>query len=259
MNPTIKVLGAIVGVALLAGAAFGGVSLVRAQTGTPTPGTQTKSSILADAEAKLAANLGVSTDQLNQALKTTADQLIDEAVANGKLTQSQADALKQKVDSAQDPFAALFMLRGRGLQMRQQLGQREVLKAAAATLNMQPADLLTALQANGGQSLADVAQAHNMSVDDLKSGIISHATDDINAAVSSGKLTQQQADTAIQNLKNNIDTIVNKKFTGHAGMGRGWHMGPKGGMPGNGNGNGNGTPGSGAGFFGRYQFPAGGL
>lgn len=226
MSGNMKILGAAAAVLVLLGVVLGGASLVRAQSPSPTPGKQ--SGLLADARQKLADNLGVSTDQLDQALKKTASDLIDEAVASGRLTQQQADQLKQRIDQSNNPLGALFALRGRGAELREGLGQREVLNAAAATLNMQPSDLLNELRSGNGKSLADVAQAHNVSVDDLKSGIISHATDDINNAVNSGKLTRQQGDQAIQKLKDNIDSIVTKQFTGC----QGGHMGRGGGMKG---------------------------
>lgn len=220
-----KIAGAAMAAVALAGAVvFGGVKLTQAQSPSPTPQAQ-KAGLLADAEQKLAANLGISVDQLRQALKETGTQLVDEAVAQGKLTQQQGDALKQRIEQAQDPLGALFRLRGpRAGHVRAVLGERLVLQAAADTLGMQPADLAKELRADGGKSLADVAQAHNTSVDDLKAGIISHATDALNKAVDNGKITREQADQAIQRLKDNIDTVVNKK---PAGCGRGvWRKGP---------------------------------
>lgn len=215
MSGRLKIAGAVVAILALAGAAaFGGVKLTQAQSASPTPQTQ-KSGLLADAEEKLAANLGISVDQLRQALRTTGTQLVDEAVAQGKLTQQQGDALKQRIEQAEDPLGALFRFRGpRAGHVRAALGERLVLQAAADTLGMQPADLAKELRSDGGKSLADVAQAHNMNVDDLKSGIISHATDALNKAVDEGKLTRDQADQAGQRLKDNIDTIVNKKGGG---------------------------------------------
>src|SRR5687767_9362789 len=47
--------------------------------------------------AKLAANLGIGSDQLKTALQKTATQMIDEALASGKITQTQADQAKQRI------------------------------------------------------------------------------------------------------------------------------------------------------------------
>src|SRR3972149_407809 len=48
--------------------------------------------------AKLAEKLGVSEDELKTAIKDTRIEMIDEAVADGRLTQEQADRLKERVE-----------------------------------------------------------------------------------------------------------------------------------------------------------------
>src|SRR5690349_12195528 len=60
----------------------------------PGPGGGGKDGIFADYQTALAGKLGITVDALKAAEKATRDQLIDNAVAAGKLTKTQGDALK---------------------------------------------------------------------------------------------------------------------------------------------------------------------
>src|SRR5205823_6194833 len=72
----------------------GGAAVVRAAapgaTPSATPGTTPKVAGCADVQAKLAQNLGIGVDKLQAAEKATANQLIDERLAAGKITPDQA-------------------------------------------------------------------------------------------------------------------------------------------------------------------------
>ena len=68
-----------------------------------------------DVQGKLAANLGVTTDQLEAAIKKTLLQEIDEALADGKLTAEQAQTARARVNSATDLCAGFGAhIAGRG-------------------------------------------------------------------------------------------------------------------------------------------------
>ena len=62
-----------------------------------------------DVQGKLATNLGVTTDQLEAAIKKTILQEIDEALASGKLTAEQAQTARDRVNSATDLCAGFGM------------------------------------------------------------------------------------------------------------------------------------------------------
>jgi len=51
--------------------------------------------------AKFADNLGVTEDEVEQALKDTQLQMIEDAVENGTLTQEQADNMSEKIESGE--------------------------------------------------------------------------------------------------------------------------------------------------------------
>jgi hypothetical protein len=55
-----------------------------------------------DVQSKLAANLGVTTDKLEEAIKKTLIQEIDEAEQSGKLTADQAKTARDRINSVTD-------------------------------------------------------------------------------------------------------------------------------------------------------------
>src|SRR5262245_31493342 len=96
----VAVAGAIAAGVLAVGvvvAVISPVSSAFAQTPSPTPTPGAKVDRAADYLAKLAANLGVSVDALKAAGQKTAGQIIDEAVAAGRLTAEQGAAAKARI------------------------------------------------------------------------------------------------------------------------------------------------------------------
>jgi polyhydroxyalkanoate synthesis regulator phasin len=157
---------------------------------------------------KLAGNLNVSPDQLKDALKTTGLQTVDDLVASGKLTQAQADKLKEKINS------------GQGLGIGKLLGGRKAGKIRAAFRKQIGASAATAIgisvddlrgELKGGKSIADVAAEHNVSLDTVKSRITADVQARFDQAVQAGKLKQDRADAMLKRLTDNLDKILNAK------------------------------------------------
>jgi len=89
-----------------------GVGVVMAQTGddpttTPTDGTTTPADNHADRLSdyldQLAANLGVSRDALDGALKQTALDMLDQAVADGLIDEEKAAEIREMIESGEGP------------------------------------------------------------------------------------------------------------------------------------------------------------
>lgn len=154
--------------------------------------------------SKLAGKLGVSEDELTTAIKDTRIEMLDEAVADGRLTQEQADRLKEKINESD------YGLFGFGRGFGDRLCHRaagHVLDTAAEVLDM-PKDEL-AQQLKDGKSLAEVADAEGMSAEDFKAALLEKEKANLDAAVEDGKLTQDQADNIYAKFQDNIDTIIN--------------------------------------------------
>lgn len=212
----------IAGVAGAVVVALVGAGVVMAQT--PTPGASGSSPSFLD---RVAQKLGIETPKLQAAITSASNDQIDAEVAAGKITQAQADKLKQAIANGKLPgFAGpLGDHAGRGNGgFRFGIGAGVDMSKLATFLGTSQDQLKTDLQA-ANATLATVAQAHGKTRDQLKSFITSTAKTQLDQAVTNKKLTQQQADNALSMLANNLDSIID-------GHGRGGHGAPGKMMPG---------------------------
>ena len=169
----------------------------------------------------LADNLGISVDELESALTQTQLEMIDQAVADGKLTEEEAADLREKIESGELPGLFPFIGRHHGPAFPRL--HYLVIEAAADTLGMEVDDLKAELR--DGNSLADVAETQGVSVDDLKAGILENVQATLDQKVADEDLTQEQADRIFEAISDSIDRIVNK--TPGDGPWGGPHRGPR--------------------------------
>ncbi len=198
---------AAIGGVILAGAL--GVGAVMAQTpsttptttvpGTTVPGTGTANTFL----SRVAQKLGIDTATLQNAITKTQYEDIDAQVAAGKLTQARADQMKQRIASAP---AGTFFGGGFGERGPRHGGPIDPQKIAAF-LGIPAGQFRTEMGATGA-TLATVAQAHGKSRDDLKAFLMTEVKARLAADVTSGKLTQAQADARIAEMTANLDQII---------------------------------------------------
>lgn len=243
-----KVLGATAGIASLAAVLGGGlmaaqgtssVSAAGSQTAlasfvqqaSPTPAQGTSGSSRMETYLQdLAKNLGIDETKLKDALKQTSLDQVQADLAAGKITQAQADQMTQAIQNGNGP---LFGFGGRGGPGGPRNGagpigpgMRQDDAALAQFLGIDQATLEQAEQS--GQSLAAIASAHGKSATDLKTFLTTQEQTRLNTAVSSGKITQQQADTMLQQFNRTLDARINATHT----PGTGPHFGPRGGNQG---------------------------
>ena len=180
-------------VALLAAA--GGGAAIAASDSSPADENQ---AIINDA----AQQLGISPSKLSDALKKALGDRVDAAVAAGRITKAQGDALKQRLESGNAP---LFFGPHRSFG---HFGFRG-LDAAANYLGLTEAQLRTEL--DGGKTLAQVAQAHGKAVGGLVDALLADAKQHVDAAVAAGRLTQSEADDLLNGLRDRITSRVNSR------------------------------------------------
>lgn len=202
-----------VGVAALA-VAGGGAAIAATTAGTP----QEESKAVVEDAAK---QLGVTPGKLSDALKKAFENRVDAAVADGRLTKEQGDAIKARIEAQEYPMLGFGMGR-RGSPGMHRAGH---LDAAASYLGVTAAELRTQLLA--GTTLADLAKAKGKSVDGLVSALVADAKKRLDAAVETGRITRTQADQMLQNAKQRLTDSVNGKLPER---GRGPFGGPSGAM-----------------------------
>lgn len=198
-----KVLAATIAGLAVAG---GGAAIAASQSESPA-------STFFDSVAK---HLGISSEELEDAAKAAAVEQVDKALADGWITEEQANELKSRIESGEAPWLfgpGVFGVRGHGPDAPRPdhpFFFRDELAPAADYLGLRPAELLEQLRK--GNSLADVADAEDKSVDGLKQAILDAARSALDDAVARESLTQEQADAIYERLQGFIDELVNGKI-----------------------------------------------
>jgi hypothetical protein len=188
---------------LVALAAVGAAGGAIAASGTFDPQAE-KQAFLNDA----AGRLGVTSQKLEDALKAAAVDRVDAALAAGRITKDEAEAMKAAIDSGRLPLGFGLGLGFLGPRMHGHVVFGGDLMSAAATyLGLTQAQLRT--QLDSGKSLAEIAKAQGKSVDGLKQAMTSAFQSNLDQAVKDGKLTSAQRDQILSQFKSNLDAFVN--------------------------------------------------
>ena len=202
LRKTLVILGlaGAVAAAAVVGTAF-------AQTPTPPPsGTNYQQLFL----QKLASTLGISVDQLTSDITSARNSTVDQAVADGKLTQQQANNIKSK------PATGLglgFRFGGGGPRGGFGFfGGPDVMNAVAQALGITTQDLQSQLQS--GKTLAQIAGNNAAAV---KTAIVNTIKPKLDQAVAAGKMTAARENQIITDIQNSDLS----QFGGHWGMHRG--------------------------------------
>jgi uncharacterized protein YidB (DUF937 family) len=184
--------GLIAGAVAAAALAIGGGAVAATQLGSKAD----EQAILEDA----AGRLGVEPAELSAALEEAFAARIDAAVAAGRLTQEQADRLKERLEAGGLPlFGGGPGPHGHGF-------FHGGLEAAAAYLGLTEAELREAL--HGGQTLAEIAAEEGKTVEGLKDAMVAEATEQLDAAVADGRLTEDLKQQLLEDLPKRIDALI---------------------------------------------------
>ncbi|MHB1244409.1 MAG: hypothetical protein ACYC1P_13570 [Gaiellaceae bacterium] len=189
-------------VAMGAGAALAVVGAGGAMAaGRLSPSTESKA-VVEDA----AEQLGVEPAELSDALKRALANRLDEAVQAGSLTEAQAEAMKQRLESNDFPLFGGPALGRRG-GPGDHMGNGMALDAAASFLGVTEAELRSELQS--GKTLAEVAKAEGKTVDGLVDALVTAATKRLDEAVADGRLTKAERDEIVASLEERTTAMAN--------------------------------------------------
>ena len=163
----------------------------------------------------LAGRLGLTTEQLNAAMKQARIDLINQAVAEGRLDQERANRIIQAIQSGQGPGGPGTGQPGQRAGQRGQQGPGQGQRgpatpgpgqAVADLLGMTPQQLRMEFQS--GKSLAQIAEAKGVSRDTLKAKILETQKSRLDAAVAAGRMTAEQAEQAAARMSANVDRML---------------------------------------------------
>lgn len=210
-------------------------------TATPVPSTTTKSD--ADTQGKdtlresflnnLATRLGVTVDELKTDIKESEKALVDKALADGKISQQEADDAKARIDAGEHvPFHFMF---GDGPRHPFMRLAYNLVEETAKVLGVDESEVATSVRS--GSSLEQIASDHGMNFDAFETALLAQVKTGLDAKVASGDITQARADEIYSKFSENINTIVTDTNTDpgppfgphrhHGGRGPGfWFGGP---------------------------------
>jgi hypothetical protein len=185
--------------------AAAGTGVAVATTTSDDP-KERENAILADA----AEQLKVEPSELRDALSDAENAQLDADVKAGRLTQEQADAIKERREELGTVLGpGGFIPRGgpgMGLHLRfGGGGPLELFDTAAKALGISRDQLVERLQ--DGDSLEEIAKAEGKSVDEVREAIESEAAKRLDKAVEDGDLTREQADRLREHLGDMIDNL----------------------------------------------------
>ena len=184
--------------------------------------------------AQVAESKNVSVQVVVDALIAQHKAHIAEHVAEGKLTQAQADEKLANLEAR-----VTEMVNKTGLPMKGgpggkgghggKLGHiKAVSQELAAVLNMTTDELATQLR--DGKSLAAIAEVQNVEISKVKEVLTSEFKEHLAEEVASGEHTQAVADEKLAKFESRLDDMVNKARPqgGEKGDGHGRGHGPRG-------------------------------
>ncbi|MBL8153904.1 MAG: hypothetical protein JNM70_06955 [Anaerolineae bacterium] len=150
---------------------------------------------------------GGSVQNVIDAAVSAATEQINQAVANGRMTQEQADQLLAELPDVitRAVNGELAAQGDRGPLAR--ASERILVRAAADATGLEPSAIVE--QVRAGQTLAEVITANGGSVEAVVSAAVTEATAEINQAVADGKMTQERADQLISRLPEVYTAAVN--------------------------------------------------
>jgi hypothetical protein len=184
--------------------------------------------------------LGVGVDEYDTAIETAREQVLDEALDEGWLTQDQADRMRERVEEGfgpgmrggfVGPRGGIFGPgRGRGGLMAGP--ENSLITVVADQLGMTVDELLGELQ--DGKSIVDVAAEQGVELQAIADAFIAQQADWLAEAVEEGRLTQKQADWMLDQMEERILEHLDAPFSFFGGRGPGgcWHGGGRGGFGG---------------------------
>lgn len=151
--------------------------------------------------ADIAAAQNVELSVVVDAVVATRQEALTAAVSAGTLTQAQADA---QIALLQANLEARFTTAMTGIGEHDGFGGRGSagLNLVATALGIDAAALQTELQA--GKTIADIATSQNVELSTVVDAVAAAQQDAFTAAVTSGKLTQAQADAQLELFKANL-------------------------------------------------------
>ena len=146
---------------------------------------------------KIAEILGMSTDEYQDAMDKAKEEVLEEGVAEGWLTQKQADSIEERAVS------------GPGMKFFGRMGGPGIhpIPVFAEILDMEQFELLTELKEE--KTIGQVAEEKGMDEQALIDAFLEELSEKLDDAVADEYITRKFADSLLKNAEDNIEDIIN--------------------------------------------------
>jgi hypothetical protein len=153
---------------------------------------------------RLADNLGINVEQLETAVFDTGNSMIDEALADGRITESQAERMRGRLEDGK--FS--FRFDGHRRHARMAIGHALGLQAdtLAEVLGMTEQDLRAEI--HSGATLSQVIESAGLTVDEVVNALVAEAAMQLELAVAEDRVTQAQADRILERLPDRLTRAI---------------------------------------------------
>lgn len=210
---TFKTLGIAGG--LVAAALVGG-TLISAVSAAPQNGSTSGQGPYADDtdaarycalwQETFADELGVEVGELVPAAKAASIATVNAAVEAGELPADVGERIIARIEAAEGDGCRLLggAFHWVGRHAARADARHDLVNAAAEALGMEPVALVEAL--HDGDSLEQIAQDQDVDYDVVSQAVVDAAKADLDALVAAGNITQERADTILENLEQALES-----------------------------------------------------
>jgi hypothetical protein len=155
--------------------------------------------------------LGIGVDEYDAALETAHDRVLDQAVAEGFLSQEQADQMRERAAEGFGPGmmgggffgpgsrSGAWGRGGHGIMGR---AETSLIAVAAQAMDMTTEELLAELQ--DGKSIADVAAERGTDVQAIADAYVAERAAWLDELVAAERMTQAQADSMLAHMEEGV-------------------------------------------------------
>lgn len=202
---TLGIAGGLVAAALVGGTLISAVSAApqngATAGGTPVGDDTDAARYCALWQQTFAGELGVEVDDLVPAAKAASIATVEAAVEAGELPADIGERIIARIEAAEGDGCRLLggAFHWAGRHAARADARHDLVNAAAEALGMEPVELIEALR--DGDSLKQVAQDQGADYDAVSQAVLDAAKADLDALVAADKITQERADTMLDNLE----------------------------------------------------------
>jgi polyhydroxyalkanoate synthesis regulator phasin len=167
----------------------------------------------------IAKTLGIGVEEYDAAVDTAQQQVLDEAVSEGVLTEEQAERMRERFAEGTGP-RGMRGLGERGTMMGRRGGfgpmmsgsQGSLLTVAAEELGLTVEQLTAELQ--DGKTIAVLSAEKGVDLQTIVDSFVAQRADWLAEAVADGRITQQQADLMLAHMQEQVRAHLEAPYAG---------------------------------------------